>query len=41
VPAGGNISTSMIEPIDSFLRAVAAGEITSYSELVFKRYVTP
>jgi hypothetical protein len=41
VPASGNISTSMIERIDSFLRAFSAGELTSYSELIFKRYVTP
>jgi hypothetical protein len=41
VPAGGNLSTSMIERMDSFLHAFAAGELTSYSELVFKRYVRP
>ena len=41
VPAPGNISTSMIEPIDSFLRAFAAGEIRSYADLVFNGYVTP
>jgi hypothetical protein len=41
VPSSGNVSTSMIEPIDSFLRAYAAGEITSYSALVFDRYVKP
>jgi hypothetical protein len=41
VPTSGNISTSMIERVDSFLRAFAAGELTNYSELVFKRYVTP
>jgi hypothetical protein len=41
VPAAGNLSTSLVERIDSFLRAFAAGELTNYSELVFKRYVTP
>ena len=41
VPSIGNVSTSMIEPIDSFVRAFDAGELTSYSELVFKRYVKP
>jgi hypothetical protein len=41
VPGAMNISTSMIEPIDSFLRAYAAGEIRTYSDLVFARYVTP
>ena len=41
VPAPSNISTSMIEPIDTFLHAFAAGDIRSYSDLVFSRYVTP
>jgi hypothetical protein len=41
VPSAGNISTSMVERMDSFLRAFAAGELTNYSDLVFKRYVTP
>jgi len=41
VPSLGNISTSMIERIDSFLHAYAAGELTTYPDLVFKRYVTP
>lgn len=41
VSAPGNISTSMVERIDSFDRAFSAGELTSYSELVFKRYITP
>lgn len=36
-----SLSTSMIEPIDSFLRRVAAGEIRTYADLVFKGYVTP
>ena len=31
----------MIEPIDSFVRAFDAGELTSYTELVFNRYVKP
>lgn len=41
VSTNGNLSTSMIERMDSFLRAFAAGELTNYSELVFKRYVVP
>lgn len=41
VPSSGNISTSMVERMDSFLKAFAAGDLTNYSELVFKRYVTP
>ena len=41
VPSIGNVSTSMIEPIDSFVRAFDAGELTNYNELVFKRYVKP
>jgi hypothetical protein len=41
VSAAGNLSTSLVERIDSFLRAFTAGELTNYSELVFKRYVTP
>jgi hypothetical protein len=36
-----SISTSMIEPIDTFLRAVAAGDIRTYADLVFNGYVTP
>jgi hypothetical protein len=31
----------MIEPIDTFLRAVAAGDIRTYADLVFNGYVTP
>ena len=31
----------MIEPIDSFNRAYAAGELRTYSDLVFARYITP
>ena len=41
VPAPGNLSTSMIETIDSFTHAFAAGELTSYPELAYKRYVKP
>lgn len=41
VPGATNISTSMIEPIDSFLRAFAAGELRTYPDLVFGRYITP
>lgn len=41
VQAAGNISTSMIEPMDSFVRAFDAGELTNYTELVFKRFVKP
>jgi hypothetical protein len=41
VPGVSSISTSMIEPIDTFLRAFAAGEIRTYSDLVFNGYVTP
>jgi hypothetical protein len=41
VPGVSNISTSMIEPIDTFLRAFAAGEIRTYPDLVFNGYVTP
>ena len=31
----------MIETMNSFLRAYAAGELTSYSAVVFGRYVKP
>ncbi len=41
VPGASNVSTSMVEPIDSFLRAYAAGEIRNYVDLVFGRYVAP
>jgi hypothetical protein len=41
VPALGNISTSMIEPMSSFLRAYAAGQIQTYGDLVLNRYITP
>jgi hypothetical protein len=41
VPGPSSISTSMIEPIDSFVRAYAAGELRTYPDLVFGRYVTP
>ena len=41
VPGRGSISTSMIEPIRSFIRAYDRGELSSYSALVFDRYVKP
>jgi hypothetical protein len=41
VPAPGNLSTSMIEPMDSFIRAFAAGDLRTYPDLVFDRYVKP
>jgi hypothetical protein len=41
VPAVGNLSTSMVEPIDSFIRAFVAGDLRSYPDLVFDRYVKP
>ena len=41
VPVAGNVSVSMIETMSSFLRAYAAGELTSYSAVVFERYVKP
>jgi hypothetical protein len=41
VPAPGNLSTSMIEPMDSFLRRFSAGEIHTYFDLVFNGFVTP
>jgi YD repeat-containing protein len=41
VPSAGNVSVSMIEPMNSFLRAYAAGELASYSAVVFERYVKP
>ena len=41
VPAPGNLSTSMVELMNSFNRAYAAGELTNYNALVFGRYVKP
>jgi hypothetical protein len=41
VPGVTNISTSMIEPIDTFVRAYDAGEIRTYPDLVFGRYIAP
>jgi hypothetical protein len=41
VPAPGNVSTSMIEPMDSFLRRAAAREIGGYPDLVFSGYIQP
>jgi hypothetical protein len=40
VPAPGNVSTSMIEPINSFLRRVDAREIGGYPDLVFGGFVS-
>jgi hypothetical protein len=37
----GNISASMIEPIDSFVRAYDAGELETYTDLAFGRFVQP
>jgi hypothetical protein len=41
VGSPGNVSTSMIETMDSFVRAFDAGELTNYTELTFKRFVKP
>ena len=41
VPAPGNISTSMIEPMDSFAKRFGAGELRGYADLVFGGYVKP
>jgi hypothetical protein len=41
VPAPGNISTSLVERMDSFDRAFAAGELSGYSALVSDRYIKP
>jgi hypothetical protein len=41
VPSAGGVSTSMIEPIDSFLRRYADGEIRNYADLVFTGFITP
>ena len=41
LPSAGNVSVSMIETMNSFLRAYAAGEITSYASVVLERYVKP
>jgi hypothetical protein len=41
VPAPGNVSTSMIEPIESLLRRAAAREIGGYPDLVFNGFVSP
>ena len=37
----GNLSTSIVEPIDSFARAHSAGELWNYDQLVFYRYLKP
>ena len=41
LPGRYALSTSMIEPIDSFLGRVAAGEVRNYADLVFNGYVKP
>jgi hypothetical protein len=41
VPGPGNVSTSMIEPIDSFLKRVGARQIGGYQDLVFEGYIPP
>lgn len=41
VPAPGNISTSMIETIDSFAKRFSAGELRGYADLIFGGYVKP
>ena len=41
MPGPYTLSTSMIEPIDSFLRRVAAGEVHTYADLVFNGFVKP
>ena len=41
VPGPGNVSTSMIEPIDSFLRRASAHEIGGYADLVFGGFISP
>jgi hypothetical protein len=41
VPSSGNLSTSIVEPIDAFAKAHTAGELWSYEQLVMSRYVKP
>jgi hypothetical protein len=41
VPASGNVSTSMIETIGSFLHRIDTGAIRGYRDLVFGGYVSP
>jgi hypothetical protein len=41
VPGPGNISTSMVETIDSFAKRYAGGELHGYADLVFGGYVKP
>ena len=41
VPGPGNVSTSMIEPIDSFLRRAGSREIGGYADLVFGGFISP
>jgi hypothetical protein len=41
LPGDGNLSTSMIEPFDSFLHRYADGQIRGYGDLVFGGFITP
>ena len=41
VPGPGNISTSMIETMDSFAKRYTGGELRGYADLVFGGYVKP
>jgi hypothetical protein len=41
VPQPGNISTSMIETMDSFAKRFTGGELHGYADLVFGGYVKP
>jgi len=41
VPGPANVSTSMVETMDSFLHRAAAREIGGYQDLVFEGFVTP
>ena len=41
LPADGNLSTSMIEPFDAFIRRYTASEIRDYADLVFNGFITP
>jgi len=41
VSAPGNISTSMIETMDSFAKRFAGGELRGYADVVFGSYVKP
>jgi hypothetical protein len=41
VPTAGNLSTSIVEPIDAFAKAHTAGELSNYEQLVMSRFVRP